>query len=67
MGTVKNSKASFNNMSMLVFGVAIMLRCVGWSSEMSDAMGGKKGSKNHIFTSIFSKQLFNFRGKVIFN
>ena len=34
---------------------------------MSDAMGGKKGAKNHILTSIVSKQRFNFRGKVIFN
>ena len=44
-----------------------MLRCVRWSSEMSDAMGGKKGAKNHILTSIVSKQHFNFGGKVIFN
>ena len=44
-----------------------MLRCVRWSSEMNDVMGGKKGLKNLILTSIVSKQRCNFGGKIIFN
>ena len=52
MGIVKKSKASFNNMLMLAFKVAIFLMFVGWSSDMSDAMGGKKGPKNCILTSL---------------
>ena len=64
--TMKKSKAYFNNMSMIVFEVAFMLMCVGWSNEMSDAKGGKKGM-NRILTSIVNKQCFNFGGKKIFN
>lgn len=48
----KKGNTSFNNMTMIYFGIAIVFRGIGRSGDVRDTLGGKKLCKSLVFTSI---------------